>query len=182
MTFLSEASQHLDQIGAVAPSSRFLARRMARIAVAGRPTKIIELGAGTGALTHSLLAGLSPKAKVVAFETHPTFAEALERLSDSRLSVLRTDAASMVDVFGVGEADVVLSGLPIALFSAVDRARLLKEISRALRPGGVYVQFQYSLKNLKELRQAFSNVRVSFELLNLPPAFVFVCRDSRNTA
>lgn len=180
MTFFGEASKHLGKIGAIAASSRFLGERMARIAQAVNPVKVIELGAGTGALTRPLLAGLSSEARVVAFEIHPLFAEDLERLGDLRLSVKRADAASLVEVFGAGQTDVVLSGLPIALFPEMDRSHLLKEIGRALRPGGVYIQFQYSLKNVKDLRRAFSDVRISFELFNLPPAFVFACRRPRS--
>lgn len=179
MTFFREASTHIGRIGAVAPSSRFLGRRMARLAVAERPTNVVELGAGTGALTRPLLAILASDARITAFETHPIFADALERLGDPRLCVRRADAVLLTDAFGAGRADAVVSGLPLSLFSESQRLHLLEEIGHALRPGGVYVQFQYSLQNLKDLRRVFSDVRISFEWLNAPPAFVFACRNPR---
>ena len=51
LLFIKNSVKDFYRVGAVAPSSRFLAERMARAALINNAQTIIELGAGTGAIT-----------------------------------------------------------------------------------------------------------------------------------
>ena len=99
------------------------------LAGAERPVvKVLDLGAGTGALTSGLVAsGLS----VTAVEPDPEMlAELRRRLPDVRAVVGRAEAVPLPD----DSVDAVLVGTAFHWF---DTERALPEIARVLRPGGV---------------------------------------------
>jgi phospholipid N-methyltransferase len=56
------------------------------------------------------------------------------------------------------------------------RDKILNEISKSLSEEGDYIQFQYALVDIVGIKNIFSNVKISYELLNFPPAFVIRCK------
>lgn len=99
------------------------------LAGADRPVRrVLDLGAGTGALTAGLLAaGVS----VTAVEPDPAMlAELRHRLADVPAAVGTAEAVPLAD----GSVDAVLVGTAFHWF---DAGRALPEIVRVLRPGGV---------------------------------------------
>lgn len=163
-------------VGAVAPSSRRLADLM--VVGMGPGAKVIELGGGTGSVTQAILgAGVSPK-DLIVIEQNEEFVELLrERFPD--VTVLQANAVSLRHhIAGLtGPADFVVSGLPLMLFPARRKARLLAQAFRALRPGGYFHQFTYVGKCpverplLRSLGLEASFLR--FTPFNFPPAFVY---------
>src|SRR5262249_17118157 len=78
--FLKGARADFHQTGAIAPSSRFLARAMtSNISAANGPMRVLEAGAGTGALTVAILGALAPGSRLDIYEVNPIFAAHLER-------------------------------------------------------------------------------------------------------
>ena len=66
------------KVGALMPSSRALARALAKRVDITRPGLVIELGAGTGVVTQALLeAGIAPK-KLLVIEREPKLHSILE--------------------------------------------------------------------------------------------------------
>src|SRR3954447_9600483 len=65
--FLRSHLAQPNQIGAVTPSSRFLARAMLKAAPVDNALVVAELGAGTGVFTDHMLARLRPDALVDVF-------------------------------------------------------------------------------------------------------------------
>lgn len=53
--------------------------------------------------------------------------------------------------------------------------RILTNSDNALAENGKYIQFQYSLNAKKKLQSYFSEVKINFTPLNIPPAFVYIC-------
>ena len=53
---------------------------------------------------------------------------------------------------------------------------LIEAISQALAPGGMYIQFQYSLLDRKKVKAKFSKLTTVPVLLNFPPAVVYYAR------
>lgn len=78
---------------------------------------------------------------------------------------------------GIGKADAIISGLPFANFPAELRTGILDEVQSALAPGGLFITFQYSLQLKAELQTRFQRVETTFTPLNIPPAFIYTCRD-----
>jgi phospholipid N-methyltransferase len=71
--------------------------------------------------------------------------------------------------------DAIVSSLPLAIIpdDVVDR---IIEASRAsLRPGGRFVQYQYTLADYERMTERFPGVTLGFMPLNIPPAFVYGC-------
>jgi len=176
LSFLAKFIRSPRSVGSVTPSSRFLMRKMMKRIKWEQVRTIAELGAGTGVFTRAIHQLSHPDTQVVIFEHDAEMranmqAEfpALHHHSDA------LELTSVVDGLGWDGLDCIISGLPLTLFPREVREELLGEILKALKPGGVYVQFQYSVYLLPELRRHFSHVEVDFVPLNAPPAFVYAC-------
>jgi phospholipid N-methyltransferase len=174
MGFLLEYLRHPLKVGAVAPSSRFLAEKMLAPVDFSRSRTIVELGAGTGAFTRRILRRMSPRAHLSVFEVHPPFVQRLWQLGDRRMKIYVRPAQDLSEY--VQRADAVISSLPLALFDPRTIEAIIHEVRTVLKPSGLYVQYQYGLKSYKLLQQRFSDVSLSFTPLNIPPAFVYVCK------
>src|SRR5574340_153459 len=82
-TFALEAASDFQNIASVAPSSRHLARAMLDGLSINEARTVVELGAGTGAITRVLLETLPARATLLAFEINPEFISHMEkRFSD----------------------------------------------------------------------------------------------------
>ncbi|MEM4240258.1 MAG: methyltransferase domain-containing protein [Candidatus Woesearchaeota archaeon] len=174
MGFFADYLRKPRLIGAVAPSSRFLCERMLKPIDFSNSRTIVELGAGTGAFTRIILKRMRKDARLVVFEIHKPFVKKLKTIKDTRLKVISKPAQHLSS--HVANADAIVSGLPLMAFPEQAVKKIISEAKAALKPNGVFVQFQYALKSRKFLKQNFSRVMIDFTPLNIPPAFVYVCR------
>jgi phosphatidylethanolamine/phosphatidyl-N-methylethanolamine N-methyltransferase len=184
--FLREFAKDRRVIGAVAPSSVFLARAIVQGMGIESSKVVLEYGPGTGSFTREILARLGPHSKFVAIEINPTMAR-LFRSRFPKVHLVHGSAETLPEVLReIGEAkvDCVVSGLPWAAFSADMQDRLLAATHECLREGGKFVTFAYVhgllLPQGKRLRRVlcerFRRVsRSPVELRNVPPAFVYRC-------
>lgn len=178
--FFSAAVVNRAQIGAVVPSQRFLIERMISPVPRSYTGQIVELGAGTGALTLRL-AARCPQARVLACEINSTLARhmrwtlASARLT-SRVEVVLDAAEHLLARLGQHEEkrpDFIISGIPLGNLKREAVLELVGAISRALAPGGMYIQFQYSLLDRSKIKQKFSRLSTVPVLLNFPPAVIY---------
>jgi phosphatidylethanolamine/phosphatidyl-N-methylethanolamine N-methyltransferase len=126
-------------VGAVAPSSPDLA---AAIAAQMPPRgRVLELGAGTGAVTQALLdRGL----ETTAIEYDRDFAAHL-RARYPRSEILQGDAFAFDRLVAHDlRFDGIVSGLPVIGRSTAQRAALLRLALSCLEPGAPFVQFSYA--------------------------------------
>jgi phospholipid N-methyltransferase len=179
-SFIRQFWKEKKMIGAMAPSSRFLAAKMVKVIDFKTANVIIELGPGTGVFTKELLKNMRPDAKLFAFELNDAFYDVLKNsFDDNRLFLIHDSAEKMQDYLneqGVKEADVVVSALPLSVFSDSLRDAVLDASSSCLKENGQYVQFQYSLYSKKHIKKRFSKMSIDFTALNLPPAFIYSCK------
>jgi phospholipid N-methyltransferase len=174
--FLKRWIQNPLAVGAVAPSGRLLAKRMAT--GLDESARVIELGAGTGTLTQGLLeAGVRP-ANLHVVERDEHFLRILaRRFPECRL--VAGDALHLTDHFrdSLGTFDFVISGLPLLLFTPEQRRQLVTQVFELLKPDGAMHQFTYGGRCPlgRELREELGIERslIGFAALNLPPAFVY---------
>jgi phospholipid N-methyltransferase len=54
---------------------------------------------------------------------------------------------------------------------------ILSVAKKVLGTTGTYIQYQYSLNALRKLKDTFKSVDLNFTPMNIPPAFVFVCKN-----
>jgi phospholipid N-methyltransferase len=171
------------RVGAVLPTSRRAVSDMLDLAELQQARLVVELGAGTGVHTAALLDRLGPDAEVIAFEINPGLAGRLQRkLSDPRLQVVAGSAEDVQEVLAGRRPQVVVSALPFTSLPAGTGRLILERTARVLAPGGVLLVLQYSPLLAGELSRLFGSLTRRVSLLNVPPAFLFACRDPRSTA
>jgi phospholipid N-methyltransferase len=178
--FMCAALVKTRQTGAIVPSQRFLIGKMIAPVPETYAGRIIELGAGSGALTVRL-AARCPKARILSCEINPSLARTTRHNLDQagingRVEVVSDSAQhlfSEMDRRGAGKVDYVLSGIPLGALPGERALALIEAISRVIKPGGMYIQFQYSLLDRKRIRSRFRILRTVPVLFNFPPAVVY---------
>jgi phosphatidylethanolamine/phosphatidyl-N-methylethanolamine N-methyltransferase len=166
-------------IGAVAPSSKMLARTMARYVDPHSDGPVVELGPGTGPVTAALVeAGVDP-ARLVLVEFNPAFCRILRaRYPDATL--VQGDAYSMrrlLETLLMQPAAAVVSGLPLVTKPMRMRLRLIRDAFDLMLPGAPFVQFTYSVASPLPRRLGGFTVEKSERIwMNIPPARVWVYR------
>ena len=164
----------------MAPSSRFLIKRLLRCLQPEKTRSVLEFGPGPGVATAPLLAVLPRDCRYVAVEKNPDFVAALRRLNDSRLTVLEADArqvGAQLDKLGLTAADVILASIPFSYLTKKERQAFVDLAFERLAPDGDFIVFhQYTPLMYPYLKKRFAAVRVQFEPLNFLPCFLFHCR------
>lgn len=142
---------------------------------------IAEFGPGTGVFTQEIIRRMAPHARLLVFEIDPQFVAVLRaQWSDPRVEIIEASAATIEQQLaqrGLSQVDCIVSGLPFTSLPRPVTHAILAATRRVLRPGGVFVTYQYTpvLRNI--LRTYFPLTRISrLVLRNLPPALVFECR------
>ena len=165
--------------GAVMPSSRVLARAMARYVDPRSQGPVIELGPGTGPVTEALVRrGVNP-GRLILVEFNPDFCRLL-RTRYPAATVVQGDAyrlRRLLENYVDEPAAAVVSGLPLVTKPLRTRVRLISDAMTLLATGAPFVQFTYAM--LPPIPKELSGVRAaSSELIwmNLPPARVWVYR------
>ena len=101
-------------ISAAVPSSRALSRGVIKPIDFSKPSTIVELGAGTGAVTAEIIERLQPHHRFAAVENDHDFCEVLRRRFPE-VNILETDATRIREPLahlGLHKIDYVVSGLP----------------------------------------------------------------------
>ncbi|MGB8226855.1 MAG: methyltransferase domain-containing protein, partial [Sedimentisphaerales bacterium] len=172
--FVSEFLKHPKQVGAVAESSPFLARKMVR-QIDGA-ANIVEFGPGTGAVTKEILRHLPKDGRLTCFEINPGFCEQLKTINDPRLKVINDDVKNCG--LYIDNLDCIVSSLPLAAFDESQKEEVLALSSKSR----TYIQFQYNPFLKSKLKRFFRNVKMKFVPLNIPPAFVYISKNPRHKA
>jgi phospholipid N-methyltransferase len=189
--FIGEALANFPMVGAISPSSRYLANAMLEPLPLERTLVAVELGAGTGAITSALLDRLPLSATLLVFEINGRFFDHLRRtISDPRVILINSSVEhidSELHRRGIQQVDVVVSSLGLAFMPDRQRHTLFERLLPFLHSTSVFTQYQYihGLQfregrvcrfNLRPLLgQYFASVQSKIEWRNLPPAFVFTC-------
>ncbi|RKN71896.1 class I SAM-dependent methyltransferase [Paenibacillus ginsengarvi] len=182
--FLYKFIRSPKQVGSITPSSPFLAKTMVGQVPWHRVNAVAELGAGTGAITKFIAAARQKPTKVLLFEKDASLREALSAAYPEfgcYADASSIDMALKKEGLGEGQLDCILSGLPFFNFPQQLRDKLMEQIARSLKPGGLFIAFQYSQQMKKQLDRQFELEHVRFVPLNMPPAFVYVCRKREET-
>lgn len=174
-------------IGAIAPSSRFLARRIVHELDLEGVRNVAEFGPGTGVISDALIPAIPRGCNYFAVELNPALAKAFrERHPGAKLfEDSAANIRAICDRQGIADLDYIVSGLPWASFSRELQVSILEAIRTVLKPGGELVTFGYKMGTWlpagrrfhKELApKYFSRVWKSrYVWRNLPPAFVMHC-------
>ena len=160
-------------IGAVFPSSPYLARKMAAL-VPGGEGLVLELGPGLGPVTRALLErGIAP-ADLVLVERSPRMVAHLRQRFPG-IEIIEGDAARLGDYLHQrGPARAIVSSLPLRSMPSSLVHQILEQFPAIGRAGTVFIQFNYHPRSSCHamIPQVFEHDGRHFIWRNLPPARV----------
>ena len=89
-TFLGQSFRNFLTVGAISPSSKYLAKRMVKNV---KGPVILELGPGTGVFTKEILRVLPPNGILISIESNETFVNYINsHIKDKRLKLYTGNA------------------------------------------------------------------------------------------
>ena len=161
VNFLRELRGNFGKIGAVLPSSRFLAKAMTQpLREAREPARILEVGAGTGAITGEIVRCLRADDQFDTVEINDRFVAILQR----RLATdwagspqVRIIHGPIEEVVGDGCYQYVISCLPLNIFPTTHVRHVFQVFRRLLAPRGTLTFFEYTW--IRQLKTPFVNRR-----------------------
>ena len=176
VTFGSELLNNPRPIGSAVPSSPFLARRMASYLPRAPRGYVIELGAGTGAITTALLKRGIPPEQIISVER----SEIMVRLLKRRFPFLKialgdaSELRALLRTF-LGKDDIeishVVSSLPLRSLPERVVTNIIREIYAVLPKKGRLVQYTYNLgRTSHPSLSGFKRIRTTVVWANVPPA------------
>ena len=178
LRFLKSLVARPRAIGAIAPSSPALARKIALQLDPEWAGMVLELGPGTGVVTDALLARGFGVNRLVAVEADPDLAQ-LMRERFPKLRVIEGDAFALDRTLPREESGplaATVSGLPLLNFPPEQRRALIATALARMPPGRPFVQFSYGFTAPVPADAEISVVQAGLVLANLPPARVWVYR------
>lgn len=197
--FLRQFRERFETTGAIAPSSRFLAKAMTNpMSRRERPGRILEVGPGTGAITQRIVRLLKPEDQFDLVELNEAFANLLRQRFEHDAAYHAVARQANVHVcpiqdFAAAEPyDIIISGLPLNNFPAELVQSIFETFFRLLAPGGTLSYFEYmyvrpirkfiaggaekarltELDRISNEYQSRYRVRRDWVFVNLPPAWV----------
>jgi phospholipid N-methyltransferase len=150
-------------VGALAPSSAALADALcAPYRRSVGPARVLEVGAGTGAVTRRIVSLLRDQDRLDICEREPSLAADIERhlrrtpavsraVEDGRIRLL---VHSVEEIDPDSRYDFIISGLPLTSFSFDKVREVFAVMRRSLNPGGVISYFEYA--GLRRLSRTFT--------------------------
>jgi phospholipid N-methyltransferase len=187
LLFFSTFLRQPGRVGALAPSSPWLARAMLEGCDLKHADTVVELGPGTGSFTELILRRIGEDTTFLALELAPEHTRNLRRRFPGLL--VFNDSAERLDCYlarhGKPRVDCLISGLPWANMRPTVQDRLADAIFDCLAPNGVFTAFAYVHASWlptarhfrRRLEQRFAQVKLSPVIWrNVPPAFVYRCR------
>ena len=145
LVFFAETVRATSQVGAFAPTSALAAAAVARSLAAYTPPRaVLEIGAGTGALTRALVARLGAGDRLDLCEINPRFAQVLQdeftKLAEPTVRVFADDVDGLPSDT---RYDVIVSSLPWLNLDPPKVRRILERYDASLRPGGTLCYVDY---------------------------------------
>jgi phospholipid N-methyltransferase len=181
VAFFKESIKNFKTTGTIMPSSRYLIKRMLNDIDFNNANVIVEYGPGNGIITNHLLEKMHQNTKLICFEINDEFYKHLSLINDERLILIKQSAENILEVLkkhNISQVDYFISSLPLTMIPKDIAVNILQLSKKSLKSKGFFIQYQYSINFLKIFKQIFgeNNVLLSFEILNLPPAFIYKCR------
>ncbi len=183
---LSEFLRNPVTTGSIWPSSSSLAERLLGNFNWETARNVIELGAGTGAVTKHILPRLHHEAKFLAVEMNERLAKDFHEKFPA-VKLCADNAGNLHNIMISAKfqrADIIVSSLPWAGMSRTTQDNVLAAVFEALNDGGAfstfcYIQGMFLTASHRFRRKIFDRfpdtVKTDIAWRNLPPAYCYYC-------
>ena len=178
--FLIEAIKNFREVGTITRSGKALSEKITSF-ITKEDKYVLELGAGDGVITRSILEKMHPDGKLLAFEINPNMFAILSKIEDPRFFPINDSAENMekymkeykIDIF-----DSVVSAIPYIVLPEELAMKILGLCKKNLKKGNNYMQVRYAKTLASLYKSVFGNLETHFVLFNVPPAYAFRCINS----
>lgn len=180
--FIKEFIKSPKYIGAVSPSSKFLANKMIKNIDFENCSCIVEYGAGTGVFTKEVILRKKESTIFLVFEKNKKFADILKNkyLLEKNVKIINDGVENIykyLNEYEITKVNYIISGLPFTSLPKALSENILEQTKNILAESkGTFITFQYSLAKIKLFNQYFKSIENDKEYLNIPPAYVLVCK------
>lgn len=163
------------RMGSVVPSSPALCRRVAAQVQRAPDEYVLELGAGTGVISRTLLAAGVPAEKLIVVEIEADMSEHLRRELPGA-DVVQGDARELARLIPAalhGRIGTVICGIPLVLLPLAEQRRFIDAIE-SVAPGRGFLHYSYCATSpLPWRKHGLVARREAWTPLNIPPASVW---------
>jgi len=173
-------------VGAIAPSSRFLADKVVNLANLHAAKTVVELGPGTGVFTEKIISKLNTDTTFFAIELNQVFVQATrDRCPNAQ--VYHDTAQSIKEYlhkYNLDSCDSIISSLPWTIFEPAQQHMMLDTLSSVLAPGGCFISIVYlGARTRPGGRHFINSLPYHFKTVNktktvwqnLPPTQIISC-------
>lgn len=179
--FLIEYVKSPRTVGAIAPSSEKLARKMVSDIDFNNAKCIVEYGPGTGVFTDKLVKNKRKDTILILVEYNEEFYKQLVKKYNhyDNIFIINGSAENIdkyLETYKLEKADYVVSGLPFASLPKNVSNKILKKTGKILNKKGLFITFQYTLLKKEYISSFFRDTNYERVFFNLPPAYVLKCR------
>ncbi|MEF9952134.1 MAG: rRNA adenine N-6-methyltransferase family protein [Clostridium sp.] len=182
LKFIKQFIKNPKGIGAVAPSSKYLAEKILKEIDFKSCRCIVEYGPGTGVFTEKIAARKGEDTIFIVIEQNQDFYNNLRDVYESNNTIKiingsAVDINSYLNDYGFDYADYIVSGLPFTALGEELTNNILQETVVALRKKGKFIAFQYTNAMADEFKMFFKTRIKKRVLMNIPPAYVLSCKE-----
>ena len=180
LRFLLKYLKNPMSVGAVLPSSKFLAAKMMAGIDFSKAKCIVEYGPGTGVFTDEIIKHRNPGTPLLLIERDPGFFILLSEKYNKEQDLFIVngsagDVAFYLKAHGLMLADYIVSGLPFASFPTEVSEHIFHETREILCENGEFITFQYTRFRMGLIKSYFTKITLTWEFRNVPPAYVLRC-------
>lgn len=181
MKFVKEFFKMPGTVGAVAPSSKYLAEKMVETIDFENCKCLVEYGPGTGVFTEKLIARKKEDTLLLIFEVNKEFYDKIVNLYGHKenVKIINDGAENLrkyLEMYNVEEVSYIVSGLPFTILPKEVSTKILEETEDLLSDSGRFITFQYSLVKIDLFKKYFKNIQTRKTMRNIPPAYVLECK------
>ena len=183
--FIKQAIKNYSQIGAIFPSSGFLAKKMVRNNQIENSRTIVELWAWTWIFTKNifdLLEKLNSHDKKNIFiiekdrELYKTITKRFYKQKDLIYNDDMLNLKNILAMKWLNHIDLIISWIPFrSLPKEIFTDMMENVLPELISKDTIFIQFSYMQNTKKLFEKYFENIKTDTCLLNIPSAFVFTC-------
>ena len=172
-------------VGAIMPSSKFLARNIVNfINFKRKNLVIIEYGPGTGPFTAEIVKKLKHGDKLLLIEQNKKFIENLVQKYNryQQLTIIEGSVSNVKTILEenkIKQVDYIVSGIPFSSIPKEVTLDIMENTQSIMNNQSLFITFQYSTLKLKLFKRYFEIVSKKFILRNMPSAYI-ICMKKFN--